>query len=101
MGCRTAISWIKAAIPTMSRVVLATGPVVETFPRENRSPEELQWQPRKKQKKRRNINRPARRHLAKPRNSTGLSGEAPLERLFLFLPASPNFAITAPSDVSQ
>ena len=32
---------------------------------------------------------------------TGLSGEAPLERLFLFLPASTNFAITAPSDVSQ
>jgi hypothetical protein len=78
----------------------ATGPGVETFPRENRSAEESSWQPRKKQK-RRNINRPARRRLAKPRNLTGLSGEAPLERLFLFLPASTNFAITAPSDVSQ
>jgi hypothetical protein len=35
------------------------------------------------------------------RSFTGLSGEAPLERLFLFLLSSTNFAITALSNVSQ
>src|SRR5260370_7743574 len=101
LGDSTAISWIKVAIPTMSRVVSGNrARSLKPCPRENRSAEESSWQRRKKQK-RRNINRSARPRLAKPRNFTGLSAEAPLERLFLFLPAATNLSTTPPSNLQQ
>jgi hypothetical protein len=62
---------------------LLSGPVVEPLARENRSRRNLQWQRRRRQK-RRNTNR--QRVDTSHRNFTGLSGEAPLERLFPWLP---------------